>query len=66
MIIPDPSVNPLFRDDGRPFQDKMIAYIRDHFSDLLGSDAALLDLDNGLDLIANKYGFDRSGTSRAA
>lgn len=33
----------------------MIGYIRKHFSELLGSDAALLDAPGGLDAIAQRF-----------
>jgi hypothetical protein len=36
MIIPTPAFDPMFADDGVPFRDKMLAYIRREFSDLLG------------------------------
>ena len=38
----------------RPFQDEMIDYIKRHFADMLGPDAALLDTPGGLDLLAEK------------
>jgi len=33
---------------------KMTAYIREHFSDLLGEDVRLLSLPNGLDIIQSR------------
>jgi hypothetical protein len=33
----------------------MIAYIKKHFSELLGTDAALLDAPGGLDALAQKF-----------
>ncbi|MEZ4271183.1 MAG: hypothetical protein R3C68_07055 [Myxococcota bacterium] len=35
------------------FRQHMIAYIREHFSDLLGHHAKLLDQEDGLDRIAD-------------
>lgn len=35
-------------------RDEMVQYIRTHFADVLGSDAALLDTPGGLDALAAK------------
>lgn len=45
----------------------MIAYIREHFSDLLGDDARLLDEPNGLELIQEsvRLQLSRSGLTVA-
>lgn len=52
---------PIFEGDGmrpsmsrRTHEEDMIDYIRVHFSDVLGEDAALLDAPGGLDTIAAK------------
>ncbi len=48
MIIPTPEFDPMFADDGVPFQTKMILYIRREFPDLLGANVAQLHTDKGL------------------
>lgn len=40
--------------EARPFQDQMVDYIRRHFADILGPDAALLDSPEGLAALAAK------------
>lgn len=35
MIIPTAEYDPMFADDGVPFQEKMVAYIEREFSDIL-------------------------------
>lgn len=52
MIIPTAEFDPLFADDGVPFQAKMIQYIRREFGDVLGPEAALLKVPGGLDHLA--------------
>ncbi len=52
MIIPTPEFDPMFAEDGIPFRDKMIGYIRREFSDLLGADARLLDAPGGLEALS--------------
>jgi hypothetical protein len=41
MIIPTPEYDPLFADDGVPFREKMVRYIRREYADLLGQDPEL-------------------------
>jgi hypothetical protein len=55
MIIPTPEFDPLFAQDGVPFQTKMIEYIRREFSDLLGPRLGLLRSDQGLETLAALY-----------
>jgi hypothetical protein len=38
---------------GEDFESRMIAYIREHFSDLLGDRASLLDSPDGLNKLAS-------------
>ena len=52
MIIPTPEFDPLFAQDGIPLQQKMCAYIRREFADLLGSGVTLLDIPGGLDQLS--------------
>ena len=52
MIIPTPEFDPLFAHDGIPFKQKMCAYIRREFADLLGSNVTLLDNSGGLDQLS--------------
>lgn len=54
MVLPDANHDPLSRHPG-DITAKMIAYIRDHYSHLLGPDVALLDQPGGLDLLHRKY-----------
>lgn len=49
-----PSYQWLFADDGLSFQEKMIAFIREHFGDLLGEDADRLDAPGGLEAVRAK------------
>ena len=42
-------------DSDMHFRTSIISYIKDQFSDILGEDQKLLDFDNGLDLITEKY-----------
>ena len=55
MIIPTPDFDPLFASDGIPFQDKMCAYIRGEFSDVLGTHAPFLTSPGGLDVLSRIY-----------
>jgi hypothetical protein len=48
------------------FRQEMIQYIKKHWAGVLGSDIHLLDLPNGLDLIAEKYAFDAQKTLKKA
>ncbi len=41
MILPTPEFDPMFADDGVPFRDKMVDYIRREFADIPGVDARL-------------------------
>ena len=50
MLIP--VGDPLYQADGKPFQEKMIAYIRQHFAGQLGDRDRWLDQPNGLDRLA--------------
>ena len=52
MIIPTPEYDPMFADDGVPFRTKMIEYIKQEFSDLLGPRVGLLQTDDGLDRLS--------------
>lgn len=56
MIIPTPEFDPLFADDGVPFQAKMIEYIEREFADLLRGRMGLLRQPNGLDLLTQLLG----------
>ena len=60
MIIPTAEFDPLFAQDGTPFRDKMLAYIRREFADLLGSASGLVA---SLDEIA---ALDQAGEIEAA
>ncbi len=40
--------------EARPFQAEMVDYIKRHFGDMLGPDAALLETQDGLDALAAK------------
>ena len=42
MIIPTAKFDPLFAEDGIPFRQKMVQYIRREFSDILGKRTELL------------------------
>ena len=48
MIIPTPEYDPMFADDGTPFCDKMMDYIRREFSDLLPANAAKIETQQDL------------------
>ena len=52
MIIPTPDFDPLFADDGIPFRTKMLGYIEQEFSDILGDRRRLLASDSGLERLA--------------
>ena len=52
MIIPTPEFDPLFADDGIPFRTKMLGYIEQEFSDILGDRCSLLGSDRGLEQLA--------------
>lgn len=55
MIIPTPDFDPLFAEDGIPFQKKMIEYISREFADLLGPQLGLLQSEKGLEALAGIY-----------
>jgi hypothetical protein len=55
MIIPTPDFDPLFAEDGRPFREKMVAYIEREFADVLGSHTGLLHSDQGLETLSRLY-----------
>ena len=44
----------MFADDGIPFRTKMLAYVEQEFSDLLGNRRRLLSSDSGLDWLARE------------
>lgn len=46
------------------FRDRMIQYIRENFSELLGNDVELLDRPDGLDLIQARYGVRKSAVQQ--
>ena len=52
MILPTPEFNPMFADDGVPFQEKMIRYIQREFPDLLGAAAYLPATKSTLEIIS--------------
>ncbi len=41
--------------DGGDVREKMINFIRRHFSDILGEDVKYLDTPGGLDILHSKY-----------
>lgn len=55
MVIPTREFDPLLA-DGYDFQAQMITYIRKHFAKRLGRDIELLDLPDGIELLAEKHG----------
>ena len=54
MILPTPEFDPLFADDGIPFRTKMLGYIEQEFSDILGDRRRLLRSESGLDWLAQQ------------
>jgi len=52
MIIPTPEFDPLFAEDGVPFQIKMTEYIQREFADVLGPRIGLFRVDNALDILS--------------
>ena len=69
MIQPTPAFDPLFKQDGIPFQAKMIQYIQREFADVLGTRAVLLKRPGGLELLARLCGLpvsERVADKRAA
>lgn len=55
MIIPTPGYDPLFANDGIPFQEKMCRYIKREFADVLGADVAFLSSRSGLDRLSELH-----------
>jgi hypothetical protein len=66
MIIPTADFDPMFADDGIPFQSKMTQYIQREFSDILGPNVAMLKSPDGLDVLYRLYSGTTSEESRAA
>lgn len=54
MILPTPDFDPLFAPDGVPFRAKMLAYIEQEFSDILGDRRRLLRSESGLEWLAQQ------------
>jgi hypothetical protein len=54
MILPTPEFDPLFAEDGLPFRAKMLAFIEQEFSDILGDHQRLLNSDAGLDWLSQQ------------
>lgn len=54
MILPTPDFDPLFAADGVPFRTKMLAYIEQEFSDILGDRRRLLRSESGLKWLAQQ------------
>ena len=44
----------MFADDGIPFRTKMLAYVEQEFSDILGNRRRLLSSDSGLDWLVRQ------------
>ena len=66
MIIPTPDFDPMFADDGTPFQSRMTHYIQREFSDILGPHARLLQTPQGLDVLSQLYSNTTSDETHAA
>ena len=60
MILPTPEFDPLFADDGIPFRTKMLGYIEQEFSDILGDRRRLLNSHSGLDWLAQQISSELS------
>ena len=60
MILPTPDFDPLFAADGVPFRAKMLAYIEQEFSDILGDRRRLLRSESGLKWLAQQTTSDLS------
>ncbi len=54
MILPTPEFDPLFAEDGIPFRTKMLGYIEQEFSDILGDRRRLLNSKASLDWLAQQ------------
>ena len=54
MILPTPEFDPLFAEDGIPFRTKMLGYIEQEFSDILGDRWRILNSNTGLDCFAHQ------------
>ena len=59
MVFPDDDHS--FLDAEKDLRSQMILYIKKHFSDVLGDDVKLLDMPDGLAIIADKYGLHSDG-----
>ena len=53
MIIPTPEFDPMFAEDGAPYRDKMVNYIRREFAAELGARMTLLQTEAGLEQLSN-------------
>ncbi len=60
MILPTPDFDPLFAADGVPFRAKMLAYIEQEFSDILGDRRRLLRSESGLEWLAQQISSELS------
>ena len=56
MAASKTSIQDIVREEESVYRAKMIEYIKFHFEDVLGDDIKLLDLPNGLDILAEKLG----------
>lgn len=62
MIIPTPEFNPMFADDGIPFRTKMLGYIEQEFSDILGDHQRFLYSEDAQGWLAHQIGSALSHT----
>lgn len=65
MLPPKDPSHPAFAGPDTDFRAHMIAYIRSHFSDLLGDAARLLDQPDGLDRLQRVLAARREEASSA-
>ena len=65
MILPTPQFDPLFADDGIPFRTKMLSYIEQEFSDILGDRRRLLRSESGLNWLAQQINSELSSQPRS-
>ncbi|MHC4663344.1 MAG: hypothetical protein ACYS8W_16915 [Planctomycetota bacterium] len=56
MAASETSIHEIVQQEESVFRAQMIEYIKAHFADVLGDDIKLLDLPNGLDILAEKLG----------
>ncbi len=54
MILPTPEYDPLFAADGIPFRQKLLAYIEQEFTDILGDRRRLLHSESGIDWLSQQ------------